>query len=130
MFLPDLLDCLGFPNDDNFISHSVSKLILEKGAAVGAHDLQKTFDIDMTGCVGVIVNTFSTFSQRRYSLFIKRGSADSAGLQLPVADGQAQLKVTGDSTATLHFELIPLPNATPDMGINAFLVKIPPPSTS
>ena len=125
MFVADLLACLGFPNDDVWISHFTPKFVLQKGPAVALSNAQLKFDLDCNGCLGVIVNTWTIFSQQRYSLFIKRGNTDAAALSFPLGGGIAQLKVSGDFETKLYFELIPPPGAPQDIAINIFLLKSP-----
>ncbi len=127
MFVADLLDCLGFPNDDTWIAEFTPQMFLEKGPAVALSDHQLVVEVDCTGCLGVIVNTWTTFSQRRYSLFIKRGMVDAAALFFPLGSGVAQLKVSGDAITKLRFELVSNSGAPPDIAINTFLVKVSPP---
>jgi hypothetical protein len=128
MFVADLLDCLGFPNDAPWIAQFTPKMVLEKGPAVSLSDARLTVDVDCTDCLGVIVNTWTTFAQRRYSLFIKRGDTDASALSFPLGGGIAQLKVSGDFVSKLHFELAPSVGAPQDIAVNICLLKIPPPT--
>ena len=131
--MAQLMDCLGLPNDDAFVAKFVPTMQLER-AAILQNNLgnppQLSADVDPKDAVGVIVNTFTAFSQRRYTLFIKRGSEEPVPFTYPLSGGLAQLKVSGDLFTKLHFDLLPQPGSTSDVSLNVFLVKIPPPTPS
>ena len=124
--LQQLLDALGFPSDPDWIAEFVPGMFLEKGPTVSKTDAVHSFDIDLTACFGVLMNTQIQFVQRDYVLFLKRGSLHSP-LTLPLGQGTAHVTITGDGIQTMHFDVSFDPNASPDVAIFVSLVKGHPP---